>query len=184
MNKTPETPKLPSEKDIKTTMKAIFESISKSMSKDVRANPLYKYMKANEEWFGDPEEMHTMIICPFHNIIDELVKGSIENATDLVYGIYEDWDFFDQNVTELCKYLYGYVCCADRGRFIVKSAMNWAITGELPVFDPKPENFHHPETGTPEQWMNFVEGIYALKYGHPAKYLKAYKELIVSNAVL
>ncbi len=165
-------------KELKEQMASIFDAMGASMDKEAKADPLFSFIESRKQWLGDPEEMGTMIYFELNNIIDAAVKNTLNTKDNTICDIYTDWSLFDNHVTNLCSKLYGRGCSADRGRFIVKSFIKYRLTGELPVFDPKPENYHHPKTGTPEQWMNLVEGIGHLKYGHLEKYLLAYKELM------
>ncbi|MFA5790733.1 MAG: hypothetical protein WC976_06705 [Caldisericia bacterium] len=170
-----------SKKNLKKGMTAIFDGILGSMSTKAKADPLFAYLSSKKEWLGDPEDMNVMIFHDLNNIINEVVKKTLGVNDHIICNIYTDWNLFDLHVTELCSRLYGPACCADRGRFIVKSFIKYRITKKLPVFNPKPENYHHPETGTPKQWMAFVESIDDLKYGDPRRYLVAYKDLIMPD---
>ena len=164
---------------LKKSMNTIFDSISKQTSKTAEEDALFVFLNNKKEWLGDPEKMNVMISHSFNNIIDEVVSRAIDNADFLVKKIYRDWNFFSRNVSGLCGDLYGGACSVDKGRFIIKSAIKWRCEGELPVFDPKPENYNHPETGTPKQWMELVDGLGDLKIGLPGKYLKAYSAIII-----
>jgi hypothetical protein len=166
---------------LKTEMTSIFDVLFTRMDEEAKADPLFAFIENRKQWLGDPEEMGIMISFEFNSIINSLVKQTLNTNDNIICDIYTDWSLFDNHVTNLCSKLYGGGCSADRGRFIVKSFIKYRLTGELPVFDPKPENYHHPETGTPEQWMNFVEGVGHLKYGHLEKYLLAYKELLITG---
>ncbi len=159
----------------------IFSNIISEGDKKAQNEPLFDFFMERSEWFGDPREMHIMISSQFFRIISQVVKYCLNTDDWLIQTIYKDWGFIESNVTHLCERLYGPTCCADRGRFIAKSAIRWRISGELPEFKPEiSENFHHPKTGTGEQWMAFVKGLGKLRYGNPEQYLKAYMALIKS----
>jgi hypothetical protein len=49
----------------------------------------------------------------------------------------------------------------------------------MPKFNWKGEYvYHYPETGTEEQWMNFIFGLVRLRRGYSKEYLLAIKELL------
>jgi len=170
-----------SNEELKKGLSDIFKAFGTSISKEAREDPIYKYFEANKDWFGNPEEFYTMIIFKFENIIDEIVKGVYKCDKCIIGSIFKNWGFYESSVTNLCAKLYGFGCSADKGRFIVNSTLYHAISGELPVFNPKPENYHHPLTGTPQEWIDFVYSLYSLNNGNPKKYFIAFKALIDSS---
>ena len=164
--------------ELKEAMGAIFDKILSDAGDEAKTDPLFAFISEQKEWLGDPEEMDIIITHKFFNIIDECVKQALHTDDWIVCSIYTHWSFFDNHVTTLCEKLYGPMGSADKGRFIVKSYIKYKLTGELPVFDPKPENYHHPKTGTPQMWMNFIEGIASLRLGNPTQYLLIYQVLL------
>ena len=170
-----------SSEELKSGMNSIFNAMSESKGKEAREDPLFKYFENNKEWFGNPEDFYTMIIYKFNNIIEEMVKGVYKCDSGIIYSIFKNWDFYCKSVTNLCAKLSGFGCSEDKGRFIVNSTLYQAVSGELPVFNPKPENYHHPMTGTPQEWIDFVYSLYSLHNGNPKKYFIAFKALIDSS---
>jgi hypothetical protein len=166
------------EKELKEEMGKIFDKLCDIASDEAKENPLFSFILEQKEWFGDPEQMYIMLTNKFFNIIEECVKQTLRTDNWIVCDIFTNWSFFDNHVTKLCENLYGPMGSADKGRFIIKSYIKYKLTRELPVFDPKPENYHHPKTGTPQMWMNFIEGIAALQLGSPTKYFLIYQVLI------
>ena len=163
------------DEELKQSMQVIFDRLQTSADKNAEQSPLWDFLVTKKQWLGDPEDMDTMIMFPFRNIIDLLIKTTIPKADWLVKDIYKDWAFFDNNITNLCSQFYGGGGSADRGRVIVKSAIKYRLTGELPVFDGK---YWNPKTGTPEMWMELVEGLGRLKYGKFDVYFKALNTLV------
>lgn len=166
------------EEELKEAMGVIFDNLLSKASKELRNDPLYKFILDKKSWLGNPEEMYVMIVAKFYGIIQECVRESLQTKDYTIQSIFTHWAFFDDHVTVLCERLYGPMGSADKGRFIVKSYIKYELTGELPVFDPKPENYHHPKTGTPQMWMNFIEGIASLLLGSPTKYFLIYQVLL------
>ena len=166
------------EEELKEAMGVIFDNLLSKASEESRNDPLYKFILDKKSWLGNPEEMYVMIVAKFYGIIQECIRESLQTNDYTIQSIFTHWAFFDDHVTVLCERLYGPMGSADKGRFIVKSYIKYELTGELPVFDPKPENYHHPKTGTPQMWMNFIEGIASLLLGNPTEYLLIYQVLL------
>jgi len=178
------------EEELKEAMGVIFDNLLSKASEESRNDPLYKFILDKKSWLGNPEEMYVMIVAKFYGIIQECIRESLQTNDYTIQSIFTHWAFFDDHVTILCERLYGPMGSADKGRFIVKSYIKYKLTGELPVFDPesgtykgkkKPPysgNFHHPKTGTPQMWMNFIEGIASLLLGNPTEYLLIYQVLL------
>ena len=165
------------EEELKETMGVIFDNLLSKASEESRNDPLYKFILEQKSWLGNPEEMYVMIVAKFYGIIQKCVRESLQTKDYTIQSIFTHWAFFDDHVTILCERLYGPMGSADKGRFIVKSYIKYKLTGELPVFDPESGNYHHPKTGTPQMWMNFIEGIASLLLGSPTKYFLIYEVL-------
>ena len=166
------------EEELKETMGVIFDNLLSKASEESRNDPLYKFILDKKSWLGNPEEMYGMIVAKFYGIIQECIRESLQTNDYTIQSIFTHWAFFDDHVTILCERLYGPMGSADKGRFIVKSYIKYKLTGELPVFDPESGNYHHPKTGTPQMWMNFIEGIASLLLGNPTEYLLIYQVLL------
>jgi hypothetical protein len=164
--------------ELKEAMESFFNKILSDAGDEAKKDPLFAFILEQKEWLGDPEEMYVMIVVKLYGIINECVKESLHTTDYVIQSIFTHWAFFDNHVTNLCEKLYGPMGSADKGRFIVKSYIKYKLTGELPAFDPKSGNYHHPKTGTPQMWMNFIEGIAALQLGSPTKYFLIYQVLI------
>jgi len=166
------------EEELKEAMGVIFDNLLSKASEESRNDPLYKFILDKKSWLGNPEEMYVMIVAKFYGIIQECIRESLQTNDYTIQSIFTHWAFFDDHVTILCERLYGPMGGADKGRFIVKSYIKYKLTGELPVFDPESGNYHHPKTGTPQMWMNFIEGIASLLLGSPTEYLLIYQVLL------
>jgi hypothetical protein len=166
------------EEELKEAMGVIFDNLLSKASEESRNDPLYKFILDKKSWLGNPEEMYVMIVAKFYGIIQECIRESLQTNDYTIQSIFTHWAFFDDHVTILCERLYGPMGSADKGRFIVKSYIKYKLTGELPVFDPESGNYHHPKTGTPQMWMNFIEGIASLLLGSPTEYLLIYQVLL------
>ena len=161
-------------KELKAGMQNIFSVLEGDSTKKAIENPMFKYLESKSEWFGDPEEMNLMIIDQFMRIVEEMVKKTLNTNDYLVIDIYNYWNFFDNNVTEMCNRFYGAMGCADKGRFILNATIKFRLTGDLPVFK---DTYYMPKSGTPMQWIKLVEGLGRLRQGDPNRYLTALRDL-------
>ena len=163
------------EKDLKDAMISIFDSLSASSFEETKNDPLFQFLEKEKEWLGDPEIMNTMINFKFQSIIRECVTKAYNSTDWILLLIYTNYNLFENNVTEITTSLEGASCCADRSRTIIKSYIDYRISGNLPVWK---DSYSTPKKGTPQQWMNFIEGVANIFYGKPKKYLLAVKELL------
>ena len=55
--------------------------------------------------------------------------------------------------------------------------LKYAISGEIPTFNPEEEHYWLPNFGDNKMWIDFCEGLYRLHYGHVKEYFAAYQSL-------
>jgi len=158
--------------------KTFLNGLADGFDKEHLESPLFKYFFDNLEYFEDPDKFQTMLLHPIIKKIELVLKTKF-NKKENIISLYFEYDFLENNVSELCNNLYGLSCSVDKGRSMVKAYIRWKETGRMPKFDWKGEYvFQYPETGTEEQWMNFIDGVQRLKYGYNKEYLLALKELM------
>jgi len=165
--------------ELKKTMTEIFDNILADAAKDAETDPLFEFIASKKEWLGDPEEMDVMIHRKYHNIIGQVVAQTYGVNDHMLTLIYTHWAFFDNIVTELTSNLEGTACCTDRARTILKSFIEYRVTGKMPVWQ---DNYRFPDKGEPYQWMEFVEGVGGLYNGNPSRYLMAFMNLTAENS--
>lgn len=167
-----------SDKVTKKAIAEVIESLADSLDKEHLADPMFQHILRNAEWLKDPSEMNTMVLHPFIRCL-ELAIAHSQNKSNEVADLWVDYDFLENNVSQLCARFYGSGCSVDRGNFIVKSYIKFKETGKIPKLDWKQEyTFHYPKKGTMKQWFDFVMGVHRLKYGYNDVYLKSLKKLI------
>ncbi len=164
------------EEEMKQAIGSIFDSLIEDSNRKAESNPFYEFINQNKDWLDDPETANTMILFPFKNIIRRFVEKKYGSKNHIIKLIYTEWNFFESNVRELTTKFEGITCCADRSRRIIKSYIDFTLTGELPVWDS--EKYSHPKVGSPAHWMHFIESLASLYYGNPDKYLFALKQLM------
>lgn len=165
--------------ELKEGLKLLFDSFSKTMAKEDLESPIFAHIAKNIEYIGDAEDFNTMAVFPIERVINTFVSTQLSKGNHLGKAIYTNYGFYDAHISNLCQRMYGMACCADRSSFLLKSAINWKESGEMPEFDWDQEyTYHYPKTGSMEQWMEFIEGLHGLEYGQYERYLKALHELV------
>ncbi len=158
--------------------KEFMNTLVDSFDKEYLESPMFKHFFENLKYFENPDEFQSMVLHPIKRAI-ELVLENKFNKNKNTSSLYFQYDFLENNVSQLCSQFYGSGCSVDKGRSLVKAYIRWKETGKMPKFDWKGKyTFHYPETGTEEQWMKFIDGVYRLKYGYNKEYLLALKELM------
>lgn len=162
----------------KKAFKTVVTNMLDGFDKEHLESPMFKHLIKKSEWLDTPSHTQTMIVHPFRRTL-ELAISMSQNQSDEVTRLWLDYDFLENNVSELCSQLYGHGCCVDRGSFIVNSYIQFKVDGVIPKLDwTKEYTFHYPNTGDMKQWFAFVAGVYRLKYGINKEYLFALKTLM------
>ena len=164
--------------NINDGIKVLVKKIVDNMAKEDKASPMFEHILKNVEYIKDPEEFNSMALYPIKRVIRTFVSTQFKEENYLANDIYTNYDFFEDNVSELCRKFEGNFACADKARTLLRFAVKWKETGTVPQFNWKQRyTFHYPKTGTAEQWMNFIDGLCGLLYGNNQKYLSALEEL-------
>jgi len=163
-----------SKKDFKEVISAMVDGFDKEHLE----TPMFRHMIKNKKYLEDASDIQTMIVHPFNRCLELAISISQKIKRESVQ-LWMDYDFLENNVSQLCSTLYGSGCSVDRGSFIVKSYIKFKNDGIMPKLNWKKEyTFHYPETGTMKQWFAFVAGVHHLKYGYNKSYLLALKSLM------
>ena len=151
-----------------------------NLIKEMLESPIFKYFFENIKYFSYPNEFNAVVKYPIDRML-KLVLQKKFNKSEEIAELYLDYDFLENNVSNLCSQLYGLIRSSDKGRFLVRSYIHWRETGEMPKFNWEGEyTFQYPETGTEQQWMDFVSAVHRLKYGYNKEYLIALQDLIIA----
>ncbi len=163
-------------------IKNVFDRILSVSRERTEQEPIYKWMASKSEWFDTPEHISVMVRHPLTTAIELVVTNLIPGADWLVRSIYSDYSYYERLIAGHCREFFGSCCSVDKAHYILKCAIKKALKEEVPEFDPKPENFHHPESGTVKEWFDLVDGACRLRNGQPANYLRAYATLLCRAA--
>lgn len=161
--------------EIKKAMTNIFDCLLADSKAEAKSNPLFKFIESNKDWLGDPEEFNVMINHKYRNIIGQCVEGTYKSDNNTIKLIYNYWNIFENNINKITRKLEGMCCSSDRTRKIIKSYIEYSLTGELPKWE---ESYSVPKIGNAEDWMDLIDGIAGLIYGNNENYLSAYMRLI------
>ncbi len=174
-------------KHIEKVIGGMVDAIEKQADEENQKSPVYKILSEQSEFLKSPNEFYTMAIYPIRSVIDTFISKNIPFKKDnyLAQAIYTNYWFFENNLSNLCTKFYGSSCCVDKAKFLLHAAIEWKETGEMPIFDFNQDFiFHIPRTGTPEQWMNFVEALlHLINVGDSKKYLDAMGKLLGEHLI-
>lgn len=144
------------------------------------------------EWIKGPETIHLFIVRKVNKVIEQFVRVKLgdkvlsDKKKYLLINIYINWDYFHKNIRELCCKLYGRACCADKSRWLLNKIKQWCIKDSLPNMSETTEDgnlcYWIPESGSFEQWLNYIIGLNELSYGNPELYLSTYQSLLLTHA--
>lgn len=158
--------------------KKIVNNLLDNFDKEHLESPIFKHIVNNKKWLDNPDHVYTMIVSPFKRCVELAINMTQEQKNE-VTTLWLNYQFLERNISELCNWFYGHAYCVDRGRFIVKSYIEYIKTGIMPKLNWKQQyTFHYPKKGTLKQWFSFVEVVHRLKYGCNKEYLVALKTLI------
>ena len=169
------------DEDLKKGFKEIFKRLSEEMSDEDKKSPMFALLEKNIQYIDNPDEFNTMVVYPIKRVAYTFLtaKGYKNFFTK---KIYTDYDFFEDNLAALCSQLYGTACSVDKARFLLKAAVQWKEKEKMPVFNWKQKyTFHYPETGSPKQWMDLIEGLGFLLTGNNKQYLLALQSLMKTH---
>jgi len=159
-------------------LKTIFSEMMKEVENKAINDPLYQYFLQRIDDFDSAYTVDMQIVRPFKNIIETVAKNKWHTDDGMVMSMYVDYSFYNSNIRILIEDIYGNYEVAGKAKHILQNALAWRLTGNLPDYDSRSENALEPETGTGKQWMEFVEGLYRLRYGYREEYLRAYQALV------
>lgn len=132
--------------------------------------------------YDNYDEFYIGFVYQFEQLISSIVKNNVSNNDDVVF-IYERSQFIENHFQKLIEKYENFTCCVDKSRTIMKSLINFFITGERIVFDYNAEyTYHLPKKifTSHDDIVEFFKGLQDLYYGNPTKYLETLK-IITEN---
>lgn len=172
------------DKGMEQCITSLFNSLNAKSEKEAMElfGQAINYAGENKAKIKNPERFNIYINHKLNKGVKLLVKSlhepSICKDKNKPNFIYQNYDFLDAHIRNLCELREGSSCCADKSRHILKMYLNYSITGEIPEFNPNVEKYWLPNFGDNEMWMNYCDSLYQLYYGKTEEYFKAYKALI------
>lgn len=101
------------------------------------------------------------------------------NALEIIEWFYMNFDMINYNIEKLVDLERG--CCADKAHYIMRSYIDYVISGVTPEYSPRCDVEHkywEPDFGKAEEWFEFIEALRYLYYGNPEKYLHSYAKIL------
>jgi len=115
-------------------------------------------------------------------IISEYIKVIYKTEKDNIINFFTLLDFLNNNIIELCKFLYGNEYSFERTNFILNQYIQLELFTELSFWNKS--EFYVPPSGNPILWNDLIDGLIELYYGKPEKYIRAYQNLLKNKQIL
>ncbi len=97
--------------------------------------------------------------------------------------IYQHYDFLNHQVNRLVDLEMG--MCADKSRWLIQRYLNYVLSGEkvdIPITEEPAHKYWHPDFGTIDEWIEFMDSVEEFYYGNVTRFLKSYEILSKKKA--
>jgi len=170
-----------SREELEGGLKEVITTILGNSEEEDRNSPIFQSLLKNIQYLNDAEDFDCMVVYPVRKVINTFVREKYP-TNYLAQDIYMNYSFFENNLSELCKQFYGFGCCVDKARTLLRFAIKWKQENKMPEFNWEQEyTYQYPKTGTMEQWMNFIIALSHLLRGDYEEYLLAFTSLIETH---
>lgn len=173
------------EKDIKNVIETLFDGLKKSTNEEIDRDygqRIKEVVSTNIELFQDLEKFNVFINYKLDNILEVCIaeaNPSIDsNKIEKLCFLYKNYNFIEYNLEFLIKKYEGWICSADKTRWLVDRYHEYIVKDAIPDMNRSEKCYWKPCFGSGELWMNFCESLFDLYYGQPQKYLEITKELM------
>ena len=167
--------------EIAGVLGGLMKSFAADAEKGARENPGFaEICKQVESAKGDPEDFYFLgPVRQFEDLLETAIKDATKLVNPCAIEIWMDWNFFESHLNTICRSFYGFACCADKSRSILRSYIKHADAGTTPEFDAS--KYYNPATGTGKEWMQMVLGIRSLRFGQYIPFATALAALMESH---
>lgn len=134
---------------------------------------------------GDIEDFYFSVLYPIENLIDG-ISQQISSCGKTQF-ILTHSQFIERHFEGLIRQHEGFACCADKSRTIMEKLFLAYLNDEEIQFNYDAEyTYHLPKKifKTHDEIIMFFDGIFALYYGKPKKYLMALQSINKAAALL
>lgn len=124
--------------------------------------------------YSNPREFFYAVLYQWDKFISGFLKSTLNANKDVVF-IYKNSRYIDRHFQELFQKYEGSACSADKSRTIVNRLLKFYSTGSPIDFCYDGEyTYHLPKKifKNHGQIISFYEGLKALLYGRPQKYIE------------
>lgn len=132
----------------------------------------------------DAATFDILLRYPLERFVEGLL-ASVVPGDRRVHFLFKQYQFVEAHLKRLFAVHEGDACSVDKARTVVRRLIGFFQNGTLIAFDWTAEfTYHYPHTilTTHEAIVAFFEGLYALYYGQPEKYLIALRNLEARSA--
>lgn len=129
---------------------------------------------------GQADEFTYSLVYPLERVVEGLLESTIPGRVKAQF-ILQHYRFLRSNFQTLLERREGLSCSADKARTILHRLLRFYLTEQEVAFDSsEAHTFGHPTQifRTHREIVDFFEGLYALYYGLPEKYLQALAPLL------
>lgn len=168
--------------ELKDAISSLLLGMLSGQQEKAKKSKLYQYLIENPKLLSKPDHFYYSFIHESKLAIEAAltaVKGvPAENSREYA-DIFQDVDYYEGQIENLCSKFEGSACCADKSGVLVGRYLNYLITGDKGTWETDdPKCYWLPRFGTQEQWMSLIHGMWVMRYGNPRDYLLAYHALL------
>lgn len=170
--------------DIKQAIGAMFDALISGSDNEAKENYGDKIKElAKIEHLKDMEDYSCLIEFKIDEILRQVVSELNKEVTDRnkifeLYFLYKNYQYIDNNLSNLVRKKEGSSCCVDKSRWLIKRYREYILNGTIPDMTINEKCYWKPHFGTGQQWMNLCEGLDHFYCGNPSKYLQSLNELM------
>ncbi len=129
---------------------------------------------------GQADKFTYSLVYPLERVIEGLLESTMPGHVKARF-ILQHYRFLRSHFQKLLENREGPSCSADKAGTILHRLLRFCLTGQEIAFDPgEAHTFGHPTKvlRTHQEIVDFFEGLYALYYGLPEKYLQSLATLL------
>lgn len=172
------------EDELKQVVTSLFNALNAKSEEEATEmfGEAINHAKESKVKINDPENFDCFINHKMKKGIELLAstlhEPSICKDKNKPNFIYVNYSFLESHIRNLCELREGSVCCTDKSRHIIEMYLEYAVTGQIPLFNPYVEKYWVPKFGDNEMWIKYCDSLYRLYYGHIKEYLEGYTSLM------
>jgi hypothetical protein len=156
------------EQEIKKALDSLVKGINKEIETEY-SDVIDKLLASENFDWTNPDNTNVTYFYETRKFIPHLLKRVYPNVDGntlhKITFIYEQYDFLDDNIRPLVD--MGTGCCADRTRWLIRQYLIMCLgkeLSEIPCRNTENHKYCHPDFGTINEWMTYIESLYHMYY--------------------